>query len=44
VIPSGVPTGTKELTYTVLAGMFRYTDPGTSNIPINTLFSFDRGI
>jgi hypothetical protein len=42
--PSGVPTGTKELTYADLAGMFRYTDPGTSNIDINTLFSFDRGV
>ena len=44
VISSGVPAGTKDLTYTDLAGMFRYTDPGDPNIRINTLFSFDRGV
>jgi len=44
VIPSGVPSRTKDLTYTDLAGMFRYTDPGDSNIAINTLYSFDRGV
>jgi hypothetical protein len=43
-IPSGLPAGTKILTYSDLAGIFRYTNPGASNIGINTKFSFDRGI
>jgi len=43
-MPSGLPAGTKYLTCSDLAGTFRYTNPGATNIPINTLFSFDRGI
>ncbi|HUO42492.1 MAG TPA: hypothetical protein VMU35_05905, partial [Methylomirabilota bacterium] len=44
VISTGVPSRTKDLTYTDLAGLFRYTNPGDSNIAVNTLFSFDRGV
>jgi hypothetical protein len=44
VTPSGVPSRTKDLTYTDLAGVFRYTNPGDSNIAVNSLYSFDRGI
>ena len=42
--PTGVPAGTKDLTYVDLAGTYQYTDPGSSGVELHTIFSFDHGV
>jgi hypothetical protein len=42
--PSGIPAGTKDLTYIDLAGTYKYTEIGSSGVELHTIFSFDHGV